>query len=461
MTWTHSQKVSLLIVSTASFLGTFLASSVNIALPTIEKQFELNAVLLSWIIIAFLLSTSIVMLPMGKWADLHGIKKVFKWGLAGCAAGTVLCAVSPNGYFLIVSRFVQGCGYAMCACVGNAILVSMFPPNQKGSVLGISIALIYAGLSMGPLIGGLLTEYLGWRSIFYIVAAIQIVDAIAAFILLGKDKLIENSTPVNFKGIFAYVAALIALIYGSSTIPQVQGWISIVAGAVFMLGFFLIENRSKFPVLDVKLFTKNRLFAFSTLSALINYSATYAIIFLLSLYLQKIKMLSPKEAGFILLTQPLVMAIFSPIAGRLSDCKIEPRWLTTTGMVLCTLGLAAFAFLSESTSIYLIIGVLAMVGLGFALFSSPNMRTIMGSVEKSMYGLATSITETMRSLGQMVSITISTLLISMFLGSIQIVAVPNDAFIKMVSISFGIFAAICAVGVVFSYYRGNSNRSNT
>jgi MFS family permease len=228
-----------------------------------------------------------------------------------------------------------------------------------------------------------------------------------------------------------------------------------------MLGFFLIENRSKFPVLNVKLFTKNRLFAFSTLSALINYSATYAIIFLLSLYLQKIKMLSPKEAGFILLTQPLVMAIFSPIAGRLSDCKIEPRWLTTTGMVLCTLGLAAFAFLSESTSIYLIIGVLAMVGLGFALFSSPNMRTIMGSVEKSMYGLATSITETMRSLGQMVSITISTLLISMFLGSIQIVAVPNDAFIKMVSISFGIFAAICAVGVVFSYYRGNSNRSNT
>ncbi|KAA6336110.1 Multidrug resistance protein [termite gut metagenome] len=460
MTWTHSQKVSLLIVSTASFLGTFLASSVNIALPTIGKQFELNAVLLSWIVIAFLLSTSIVMLPMGKWADLHGIKKVFKWGITGCAAGTVLCAVSPNGYFLIVSRFVQGCGYAMCACVGNAILVSMFPPHQKGSVLGISIALIYAGLSMGPLLGGLLTEYLGWRSIFYIVAVIQIVDAIAAFIVLGKDKPVENSTPVNFKGIFAYVAALIALIYGSSIIPQVKGWISIVAGAVLMLGFFLIENRSKFPVLNVKLFTKNRLFAFSTLSALINYSATYAIIFLLSLYLQKIKMLSPKEAGFILLAQPFVMAIFSPIAGRLSDCKIEPRWLTTTGMALCALGLAAFAFLSESTSIYLIIGVLAVVGLGFALFSSPNMRTIMGSVEKSMYGLATSITETMRSLGQMISITISTLLISMLLGSIQIAAVPNDAFMKLVSISFGIFATICAVGVVCSYYRGNSNRSN-
>jgi MFS family permease len=162
--------------------------------------------------------------------------------------------------------------------------------------------------------------------------------------------------------------------------------------------FFRIEKKSPFPVLNVKLFTQNKLFTFSTLSALINYSATFAIVFLLSLYLQKIKLLSPREAGFVLLVQPLVMAIFSPIMGRLSD-KIEPRFLATSGMTLCTLGLVSFVFLSETTSIYTIIAILVMVGLGFAMFSSPNMNTIMSSVEKNIYGFASSITETMRVLG--------------------------------------------------------------
>jgi multidrug resistance protein len=391
---------------------------------------------------------------MGRWADIHGKQRVYKWGVVGFVAGTILCALSPNGWFLIVSRFVQGLGIAMSMSVGSAILVSIFPPNQRGRVLGISVSFVYSGLALGPFLGGLLTEYWGWRFIFYLAIVLGVTIVTTAFLFLEKDKPAENVTPIRFKGAYVYGLSLIALIYGSSTIPRIAGWISIGLGILLMALFFRIESRSAFPVLNVKLFSTNKLFTFSTLSALINYSATFAIVFLMSLYLQKIKLLSPRETGFVLLVQPLVMAIFSPVMGRLSD-KIEPRFLATAGMTLCTLGLAAFAFLSETTSIYLIVAVLVMVGFGFALFSSPNTNTIMSSVEKNMYGLASSIMETMRVLGQIASMTIATLLFSLFFGSVQVPDIPIPVFVKTVSISFGVFAVICAVGVVFSYYRGN------
>jgi EmrB/QacA subfamily drug resistance transporter len=454
MSWNKSQKVTLLIIATTSFLGTFLVSSTNVALPAIGKEFSLNALELSWIITAFLLATALVMLPMGRWADMHGKQQVYKWGVVGLVAGTILCALSPNGWFLIASRFVQGLGIAMSMSVGNAILVSIFPPDQRGRVLGISVSFVYSGLALGPFLGGILTEYLGWRFIFYLAIILGVTIATTAFLFLGKDKPAENVTPIRFRGTYIYALSLIALIYGSSTIPHLLGWTSIGLGILLMALFFRIESRSAFPVLNVELFSKNKLFTFSTLSALINYSATFAIVFLLSLYLQKVKLLSPRETGFVLLAQPLVMAIFSPVMGRLSD-KIEPRFLATAGMTLCTLGLAAFAFLSETTPIYLIVAVLTMVGFGFALFSSPNMNTIMSSVEKNRYGLASSITETMRVLGQITSMTVATLLFSLFFGSAQVPDIPVPIFVKTISISFSVFAAICVVGVVFSYYRGN------
>ncbi|KAA6340897.1 MFS transporter DHA2 family multidrug resistance protein [termite gut metagenome] len=459
MAWNKSQKASLFIISTALFLGTFLVSSINIALSVIGKQFELNAVTLSWIITAYLLATALLMLPVGRWADMHDKQKVFKYGIAVFSVGTVLCALAPYGWFLIVSRFIQGMGIALPMSVGNAILMSIFPPNQRGRVLGISISFIYTGLALGPFLGGILTELLGWRSIFYMGAVLGIAVTIAAFMFLGKGKHAENLIPLKFKGTCVYGLSLLALIYGSSTIPRVFGWLSIVLGIALMALFFRIENKSSFPVLNVKLFTKNKLFTFSTLSALINYSATFAIVFLLSLYLQKIKLLSPREAGFVLLVQPLVMALFSPLMGRLSD-KIEPRFLATSGMTLCTLGLVSFAFLSETTPIHTILAVLVMVGLGFAMFSSPNMNTIMSSVEKNIYGLASSITETMRVLGQMVSMTIATLLFSIFFASSQVADIPNDVFVKTISISFGVFAIICSVGIAFSYFRGNVRQKN-
>ncbi|MDD4426709.1 MAG: MFS transporter, partial [Mariniphaga sp.] len=231
-------------------------------------------------------------------------------------------------------------------------------------------------------------------------------------------------------------------------------------GVISLILFWMLESRSLLPVFETRLFTGNRLFAFSNLAALINYSATFAIVFLLSLYLQKVQGLSPRDAGIVLIAQPVMMAIFSPIAGRLSD-RIQPRILTTIGMTMCTLGLVAFSLLTPATPIGIIVGLLVWVGLGFAFFSSPNMNTIMSSVGKNQLGLASGSAATMRVIGQITSMTIATLFFAGMLGREAFDSLSDQEFIKAVKWSFLCFSVISSAGIYFSYNRGSVVRGNT
>jgi EmrB/QacA subfamily drug resistance transporter len=457
MSWNKSQKSVLGIVAITSFLGPFLISSVNIALPAIEKAFNMNAVSLSWVITAFLVSSAILLLPLGRWADMAGIKKTFTIGVLLFSITTLMCGLAPSGWFLIGSRFLQGIGGAMTMSTGPAILVSMFPPQQRGKVLGISVASVYMGLAMGPFVGGVLTQQFGWRSIFFMSSGLGLMATIITFLFLGKDQPNAGPRKINLKGSLVYAVALVIMVLGSSSIPSAKGWGLLLTGFAMLFLFFRIEQKSQHPVIDTKLFTQNKLFAFSNLAALINYSATFAVVFLLSLYLQKIKHLTPQQAGSILLVQPLIMTIFSPVAGRLSD-KIQPRYLATAGMSLCTLGLALFSTIGQETNVTTIITLLVIMGTGFALFSSPNMNTIMSSVEKHQYGLASGISATMRIVGQMVSMTIVTFFFALYFGAQQVSEVPPPQFLQSMSLAFGVFALICGVGIWFSYSRGNLKR---
>ena len=231
-----------------------------------------------------------------------------------------------------------------------------------------------------------------------------------------------------------------------------------MGGAILLLLFFWrYESRTKSPMLDTRLFSHNRLFTYSSLSALINYTSTFAIVFFLSLYLQKVQGLSPRDAGAVIVAQPVMMALFSPIVGRLSD-KIQPRYFATTGMAMCSTGLAMLAFLGSSTAIWIIVAILIWVGLGFALFSSPNMNTIMSSVERRQYGQASGLASSMRVFGQIISMSIVTLIFSLLFGSRSIEEVPNPVFLQAMRWGFIIFALIGVPGVYFSFNRGNLKR---
>jgi len=454
MKWTKKQISILGIVAITSFMGTFLISSINIALPAIEKTFSLNAVELSWVVTSFLLASAMFLLPVGRFGDLSGIRRLFKIGVLVFTLSSLVCGLSTSGTVLIIFRFIQGVSAAFSSVTGPAILVSAFDPKYRGRVLGMSVAAVYLGLAFGPFAGGILTQHLGWRSIFLFAVVLGVLSTILAFVFLGKDENTIKNKSLNLIGTLFFMAGLVCMVYGSSKIPSVMGWTLLGIGIILIITFWFIEKKSSFPVIDTKLFSTNRLFTYSNIAALINYSATFAIVFLLSLYLQKIQGFSPQKAGTILVAQPVMMAIFSPIAGRISD-RVQARYLTTLGMIMCTIGLLGFSFLELSTPVWVIVVLLIWMGLGFAMFSSPNMSTIMGSVPKKMYGTASGTASTMRVIGQIVSMTIVTLFFAVLFGNEAVKSIDNEVFLKAVNYGFISFVVLSLIGIYFSYYRGD------
>lgn len=450
----------LLVVSITSFMGTFLVSAVNIALPTIENALSLNAIELSWVITAFILAMAMFMLPAGSWGDRTDNRRLFKVGVILFTLASAICYVAPNGYWLIGARFLQGIGTAFSGTTGQAILVASFPAEKRGQVLGISVASVYGGLALGPLIGGIITLHMGWRSLFLIAFFLGLVTISISLLFLKSKKEEHGKTAAKGSdkvGTFLFMTGLAALVYGSSQIPSATGWAVMGGALLLLLLFWKYESKAKHPLFDTRLFTRNRLFTYSSLSALINYTATFAIVFFLSLYLQKVQGLSPRDAGAVIIAQPIMMALFSPVVGRLSD-KIEPRYFATIGMAMCTSGLGMLAFLGPDTAIWIIIAVLVWVGLGFALFSSPNMNTIMSSVERSRYGQASGLAASMRVFGQIISMSVVTLLFSIYFGKQSVEAVPNEVFIRAMRLGFLIFSLIGIPGIYFSYFRGNVSK---
>jgi EmrB/QacA subfamily drug resistance transporter len=449
-----STRTAALIAATlAAFLTPFMGSSTNLALPSLGQEFSMNAVLLSWTQTSYLLAAAIFLVPLGRISDIYGRKRVFLYGTTLFTAASLLTGIAPSAAVLILGRILQGIGSAAIFGTSVAILTSVYPPGERGRVLGINVAAVYIGLSVGPLLGGLMTENLGWRSIFYAMVPLgMIVIAFTLWRLKGEWAEAQGEA-FDLAGSIIYALALVALMYGLSLLPGPLGAV-LIAASVAGLGIFVAwELRSRTPVLNIHLFAHNRPFAFSNLAALINYSATSAVTFLLSLYLQYIKALTPQQAGLVLIAQPIVQAAFSPVAGRLSD-RIEPRIVASLGMAITAIGLGLLILISATTPLWAIVARLLLLGFGFALFSSPNMNAIMGSVDRLFYGIASGTLATMRLIGQMLSQGIATLLFALFIGRVEITPEAYPLFLASARMAFTVFAALCVGGIFASLTRG-------
>lgn len=451
-----SKGIALLIASMSSFLTPFTSSSVNIALPSIGKELPLNAIELSWVATAYLLAAAIFLVPFGRVADIHGRKTVFRIGIIIDAIASILCATSSSGPGLIIFRGLQGLGGAMIFGTGISILTSVFPVEERGRALGISTASVYTGLLVGPLVGGFFTEHLGWRSIFFLNAFFGLIILTAVIWKLSGEWAEARGERVDYIGSIIYSLSLVAIIFGFSELPDLSGIWLILAGIIGVAGFIRWELGLKHPVLNIGLFKNNNVFAFSNLAALVNYSATFAVSFLLSLYLQYIKGFSPQYAGLILIAQPVMMAVFSPIAGNLSD-RAEPRVISTAGMALTTIGLFMLAFLDNDTGLTFVLISLITLGLGVGLFSSPNTNAMMSSVDRKYYGVASGMLGTMRLLGQTFSLGMALLLFAMFIGRAQITPEYYPLFLKSMRVTFVISSLLCFTGIFASAARGKTH----
>ena len=446
---TTDKRVVLAVITLSCFLMPLMVSSITIALPSIGEEFKPDAILLSWIVTSFTLAAAISLVPLGKIADIVGIKKIFIYGTLIYTISSLLAIISTSAVILIVFRVFQGIGGAMVFGPSLALLVSIFPAGERGKALGITMAAVYAGLAIGPFWGGVLTEQFGWRSIFIANVPMGLIIIAFTFWKIKGEWAAAKGEKFDFIGSIIYGLMLIAIMYGFSLLPAITGALLVLVGVLGFLAFVKWEKKVEVPVLNVNLFRNNKTFSFSNLAALVNYSATFATVFLLSLYLQYIKGFSPQNAGLILLAQPTVQAVLSPFAGRLSD-KIQPQRVAALGMALNTIGLFIFSFLNEETALMLIITNLVLLGIGVGFFASPNTNAVMSSVSPKFYGVASATLSTMRSTGMMFSMGITMVVIALHMGRVEITPEYYPLFLTSVRTAFVIFAILCFGGTFAS-----------
>jgi EmrB/QacA subfamily drug resistance transporter len=452
MNHTGNKKVALFVTTLGSFLITFASSSVNIALPLIAKELVLDAVALSWIVTAYYLVWAMLILPFGKLGDIHGRKRIFTFGIVIYVMSSLLSALSNSAAMLISFRILTGVGGAMIYGTGVAILTSVFPLGERGKAFGINVAATYLGLSGGPFLGGVLTQYFGWRSIFLANVPVGFIVILLIVWKLKGEWAEAQGEQFDFIGSIIYSFVIIAIIYGFSILYAIRGVLLFLVGLIGIFAFIRYERNVRDPVLNMNLFKNNIIFAFSNLAALVNFSAIHAVSFLISLYLQYVKGFSPQTAGLILVSQPIIIAVVSPFAGRLSD-RTDARIVASIGMALTALGLAFFIFLDGGTALWFIIMNLVLLGFGFSLFSSPNTNAAMSTIDRQFYGVALATLGTMRATGQMLSMGIATLLFAIYIGRVQITPEHHMMFLTSVKTAFIIFTLLCIGGIFASLPR--------
>ena len=434
----------LFTIMLTSFLTPFTGSALNLALPSLGAEYGASPAALGWVLGSFLLAAIVVLLPFGKLADRYGKRRFFIMGNGIFALTSFLAIFAPSLPWLIAARAAQGLGSAMTFATSMSILTLVIPKERRGWAMGWNVAVVYTGLTLGPAVGGFLNHYYGWQSIFILLTILGALAFGTARHTLQDEWYADSSPDWDKKGALLYGGAIMLIIYGLSQLLSQQAAPLLLIGGLLLFGVFLrYELRTENPLLPVNLLFSNRPFSMSCLAALLNYCATFATSLLLSLYLQAILGLTSHSAGIILLAQPIIMATLSPLMGRLSD-KYAPTKLAALGQSVITAGLIGFALTVHTLSLYLLIPMLMITGTGFALFAAPNNNAIMSSVEKQHYGLATSLLSTTRLFGQVLSVAMMNLILSLSWHGLA----PQAALLQNLEIALLIFALCAGLGVI-------------
>lgn len=444
-----TRNVVLAVATLAGFAATFAATGIVVAIKELEEEFHLSPVVMTWLPLTYVLASGAIIMAVGRLADIIGRMKAFALGLTGFAVLNLASGFATSGTWLIILRTLAGLAGSFLFATNITLATLSHPPEQRGRALGILTAGVYLGGTTGPFLGGLLVHHLTWRSLFFFVGGITLLTLLMTLWALRRVEWKEpRQGPFDRLGATIWAVALPALLMGFTFLPRLVGVLLVVGGALALTFFLWWETRAIDPVLNVNLIRRNRVFAFSNAAALINYSATYAILFLVSLYLEYIQGFDERISGYVLVSMPLMQTIVAIFAGRLAD-RVQPRLVAASGQAICVLGIGAFAFLTENSPLWRVILILSFLGAGFGLFASPLAHIVMGSVEKRDLGMASATLATMRVSGQGVSVGISGLAIALLVGQ-KPKLLPTDYPNLLISlrVSFAIFTVLCALGLV-------------
>lgn len=450
---TKRQKLSITVGISTAFISTFAGSALTIAIPSMGSYFNMGTYSVGWMITLYMLAVAAFSTPLGNLADDTGRRRILMIGVVSFGVTSVFSVFAWNALVMLLLRLLQGISAAMIFATNMPIAISAFSEKERGKAIGLVTAGTYTGLALGPVLGGILNECLGWKSIFIFSALTSLVSFVCIIKGVNRDEVKRIEGKQNISGNVIYAFMIATFIYGLTSFNSISfGWVFILIG--ILLGFVFVKNelRAENPIIDVRIFAGNMTYTLSNLTALLNFCATFAIGYLLSIYLQVVLGYSSRAAGLILITQPIFMAALSPIMGKLSD-KLSAYKMATVGMALCTVSLLFFAFLNKETSTIMVILALAVIGIGVAFFSSPNTNMIMGCVPTSKFAVANSILATMRTTGQSCAMAIITIVVSGTIGDVDLYELSSGQLINTIHVSFIVFTVLCAIGIAMSMQR--------
>ena len=404
--------VVLALAASSSFITTLDGSIVNIGLPAIAQTFHIGVSgAIEWVIIGYLVVIAAVLLTFGRLADMVGRRPIFLSGLVIFVLGSALCGMAPSLWLLILARLFQGLGGALIFSVNIAMITSTFPSSERGLALGLNAVIVSLGVAAGPTIGGIITQYLSWRWIFYVNVPICILVLIAGYIVYHEQRPVRGAS-----GRFdPWGATLLAIGFAALTLGlsfgEEWGWTSPGTLCTFAIGILMlavavsIERRIEHPILDLHLVT-NRTFAMANISFMLCMMALFAPGFILPFYFEQLRGFSTIHTGLMMTPLPLALAVAAPLSGSLAD-RFGSRWLSPIGLTIACLGLVLLSQLNAQSSTWDVIWRLALTGFGQGLFQSPNTRTMMGAAPREAQGEASGLLATGRVIGQSTSVALT------------------------------------------------------
>ncbi|MCZ7356904.1 MAG: MFS transporter [Candidatus Methanoperedens sp.] len=440
------------------FMATLDTSIVNVALPTLTEYFKTNITTIEWVVMAYLLTITSLLLSLGRISDMVGRKTIFAGGIALFTIGSGLCAVSATENQLIFYRIVQGIGAAMLMATGVAIITHAFPPRERGKAMGLIGTVVAIGSMAGPVAGGFLIEHVGWQSIFYINIPIGIFGTAMAVRILREEETTQGQT-FDAAGALTLFISLILLLLALSQ-GQEFGWSSYYITSLFILSFvffvlfIIVENKARHPMMELRHF-RNRPFAAANISALISFMAMFSVILMMPFFLEKELGYSPEDVGIVFLAVPLVMSVISPVSGWLSD-RTSSYVLSSIGIGISSLSILWLSSMESSAGFIDVTSRLALLGLGLGLFQAPNNSIIMGSLPKEQLGIAAGTLGTMRNMGMVIGIAVSGAVFSnryVYYGNV------DGSFLPAFHDTYVVSAVICGIAVVTSLVRSNPKSS--
>lgn len=444
----EKKNLILLICAVLSFFAVFAVNSVMVVIPTIASEFHMSNIVQNWAIIIFLLVVAVLSVPAGQISGKYGLRKVTIISVILFIVISVANVLVTTSEQFLICRLVLGIALAFFNVTSMAMVVSTFPPQERGKALGITITGVYIALSLAPVLGGILNYQLGWRSV--VLFGVPFLLVILALLLtkVNEEWVTFEGIPLDLKGSVIYGIGMVLFIYGFTILNEPLGVILTVLGVIFLVIFAFIELRQTHPVFDIRFF-RNRRFLSANFASLCAYLATFAVTTILNYHLQYIKGFDSQTAGIILLAAPLCQVVLAPIAGRLSDNYV-PQILAAIGMGLGTVSLVLFSFLNETTSLEFLIVSMIIYGIGFGLFSPPNTNVIMSSVPPKDTSVASASVATMRTVGQAMSLGILTLVFAFVMGDVPIIEQYYPLLIQSCQITCLICVALCIASVFAS-----------